>query len=82
MKRTIVDLGKAITAEDLRVSVKRAWKKMAPMVCKKIGERVLRNMAIAKVDGRNFYGESMTKKYARSVNSFSVLRGKTSTGYS
>ena len=62
MKRTIAGLGKAITAEKIRVSVKKAWKQVTPAVCKKIRARVLRNMAIVKVDGRNFYDESMTKK--------------------
>ena len=61
MKRTIGGLGKAITAEDIRVSVKKAWKQVTPAVCKNIRARVLRNMAIVKVDGRNFYDESMTK---------------------
>jgi hypothetical protein len=61
MKRTIGGLGKAIKAEDLRVSVKKARKQVTPAVCKNIRARVLRNMAIVKVDGRNFYGESMTK---------------------
>ena len=62
MKRTIAGLGKAITAEEIRVYVKKAWKQVTPAVCKKIRARVLRNMAIVKVDGRNFYDESMTKK--------------------
>ena len=62
MKRTIAGLGKAITAEEIRVSVKKAWKQVTPVACKKIRARVLRNMAIVKVDGRNFYDESMTKK--------------------
>ena len=62
MKRTIAGLGKAITAEEIRVSAKKAWKQVTPAVCKKIRARVLRNMAIVKVDGRNFYDESMTKK--------------------
>jgi hypothetical protein len=35
MKRAIGDLGKAIAAEDPRVSAKRAREKMAPAVCKK-----------------------------------------------
>jgi hypothetical protein len=61
MKRIIAGLGKAITAEDIRVSVKKAWKQVTPAVCKNIRDRVLRNMAIVKVDGRNFYDESMTK---------------------
>jgi hypothetical protein len=61
MKRTIGGLGKAITAEDLRASVKKAWKQVTSAVCKKIRARVMRNLAIAKVDGRNFYDESMTK---------------------
>ena len=61
MKRTIGGLGKAITAEEIRVSVKKAWKQVTPTVCKNIRARVLRNMAIVKVDGRNFYDESMTK---------------------
>jgi len=61
MKRTIGGLGKAITAEEIRVSVKKAWKQVTPAVCKNIRARVLRNMAIVKVDGRNFYDESMTK---------------------
>jgi hypothetical protein len=30
-------------------------------VCKNIRARVLRNMAIVKVNGRNFYDESMKK---------------------
>jgi hypothetical protein len=60
-KRTIGDLGKAIPAEDLRFSMKRAWKQVTPAVCKKARARVLRNMAMAKVGGRNSYGESMTK---------------------
>ena len=61
MKRTIAGLGKAITAEEIRVSVKKAWKQVTPAVCKNIRARVLCNMAIVKVDGRNFYDESMTK---------------------
>jgi hypothetical protein len=61
MKRTIGGLGKAITAEEIRVSVKKAWKLVTLAVCKNIRARVLRNMAIVKVDGRNFYDESMTK---------------------
>jgi hypothetical protein len=61
MKRTIGGLGKAITAEEIRVPVKKAWKQVTPAVCKNIRARVLRNMAIVKVDGRNFYDEPMTK---------------------
>ena len=61
MKRTIAGLEEAITAEEIRVSVKKAWKQVTPAVCKNIRARVLRNMAIVKVDGRNFYDESMTK---------------------
>ena len=61
MKRTIGGLGKAITAEEIRVSVKKAWKQLTPAVFKNIRARVLRNMAIVKVDGRNSYDESMTK---------------------
>ena len=62
MKRTIAGLGKTITAEDIRVSVKKAWWQLTPVVFKNIRTRVLRNMAIVKFDGRNFYDESMTKK--------------------
>ena len=62
MKRTIAGLGKALTAEEIRVSVKKASKQVTSAVCQKIRARVLRNMLIAKVDGRNFYDESMTKK--------------------
>ena len=62
MKRTIAGLGKAITAEEIRVSVKKAWKQLTPAVFMNIRARVLRNMAIVKVDDRNFYDESMTKK--------------------
>ena len=61
MERTIAGLGKAITAEKIRVSVKKAWKQVTPAVCKNIRACVLRNIAIVKVDGRNFYDESMTK---------------------
>jgi hypothetical protein len=45
--------------EDLRVSVKRALKQVMPAVSKKIRTRVLRNMAVVEVDGRNYYGEYM-----------------------
>jgi hypothetical protein len=74
-KRTIGDLGKAITAEDLQVSVKRAWKQVTPAVCKKIRARVLRSMAIVNVDG--IYDEN----YARPVDLFFCLKEIASTGF-
>jgi hypothetical protein len=80
-KRAIVDLEKAITAEDLRVFVKRVWKQVTPAVRKKIRARVLRNIAFVKVDGRNFYGESMTKTILGLYICFSLLREKASTVY-
>ena len=40
---------------------KKAWKQVTPAMCKNIRARVLSNMAIVKIDGRNFYDESMTK---------------------
>ena len=82
MKRTIIGLGKAITAEEIRVSVKKAWKQVTPAVCKKIRARALRNMAIVKVDGRNFYGESMTKACSACRYFLLFLKEKTSTGCS
>ena len=33
MRRTIAGLGKAITAKEIRVSVKKAWKQVSPVVC-------------------------------------------------
>jgi hypothetical protein len=78
MKRIIAGLGKAITAEAIRVSVKKSWKQVTPAVCKNIRARVLRNIAIVKVDGRNFYDESISARPVDIV--FCFLKGKNKHG--
>ena len=61
MEREVEEAG-AQSADEIRVAVKAAWKKVTPEMCVRIAKRVRRNMKkVIEKKGGNFYAEGSKK---------------------